>query len=321
MIKLRDDVVRTLLDDGLTAIMDVESLHARLKRSWRAAGYPDDSLAEDVALSVELALSDSKRGAAFTPGEIDAFVLKVLREAGLTEVAEHFGLDSSPVDSMVPVGFKEISNIISKFMKLDENQMNKLADDVLNAANEMDAATASPTLLLELARHFHSRDAKSADLPAPRPRGNARRSGSAVWLVSKEKIFGLVNLDTRGLLSSEMLKVGGVSALFPSIKLEFDPARFADSLDLAPPVPEFALLPRMAAVADAVNDIVSTIDASTANPADVSGERAPVHLKILNPDVFTEVWLGGRWPVSRPCVVELFETLSESFIREIRLHT
>ncbi|MCK5845703.1 MAG: hypothetical protein KAG97_13400, partial [Victivallales bacterium] len=71
MIKLMDGVVTTLLKDGSTAVMNVDSLSSKLKRSWHAAGYPDDSLAEDVALSVELALSDSVAGAAFTPAQID----------------------------------------------------------------------------------------------------------------------------------------------------------------------------------------------------------------------------------------------------------
>jgi hypothetical protein len=301
--------------------MNVDSLCDKLKRSWRAAGYPDDSIAEDVAFSVELALSDSGRGEAFTPEEIDSFVLKVLREAGLTEVAEHYGLDFSPVDSMVPLDLAELTDIIARFMPLDGADAENLAAKVMSAAKGFGASKLSPTLVLELARHFHSLLANVAEASVTTERTHSESpSPSSVWLANEDEIRELAGGRARTLLASGVLTARSVSALFPSIKIEFDIAKFADSLDLTPPAPEFALLPRFAAVMDAVNDIVGGIDGLMSKNENRRLGVLPVHLKILNPDVFTKVWLGGEWPESRRALVEMMELLSEASAREIHLH-
>ena len=316
MIKLRDNVVSTLLDDGSTAIMDFESLRKRLKRSWKAAGYPDDSIAEDIAFSVELALSESACGSDFTSSEIDAFVLKVLREAGLVEVAEHYGLNFTSVDSLVPVELNSIIDIVRRFTPLEGSSVESIAEKVLESAVGFGANEASPTLLLELARHF-------ASAPKP-PESSASRTTSkhmsdSVWLVRSDEILEMAAPASRELIDGGFLNQHGVSALFPSIRLDFDIAKFADSLDLSPPAPELALLPRFVAFADAVNDIVDKLDARLSETGRVDINDIALRLTLLHSDSFAEIWLGGVWPESRHAVVELMEIISESFVRDAYL--
>ncbi len=321
MIKLRENVVMTLLPDGSTAVMEVDLLQTKLKRSWRAAGYPDDSIAEDVAISVELALSEFGHAESFTIAEIDSFVLKVLREAGLTEVAEHYGLDFSVTDSTVAFTRNEILKIIRKFMSIDEFESESLCERVLNAGLKLDVSQAHPTLVLELAKYFHIDSAKFADaaIEAAKNRSNQFQT-TRTWLMTSDEIFSATTPTTQTMLASKYLTVRNVSALFPSINVDFDIAKFANSSEFIPPIPDFALLPHLAKAIDGVSDILKAVDSYILKLNANDGQPLATHLKIMNPDIFTETWLGGEWPASRESLVELMEELSNSFVREINLH-
>lgn len=321
MIKLRENIVMTLLPDGSTTAMEVELLKTKLKRSWRAAGYPDDSIAEDVAISVELALSEFAHAESFTTAEIDSFVVKVLREAGLTAIAEHYGLDFNVTDSTVPFTRNEILKIIRKFISIDESASESLCERVLNAGLKINLAQAPPTLVLELAKYFHIDSAKFADAAVEAAKNRPKQfQTTRTWLMTSDEIFSATTPATQSMLSSQYLTVRNVSALFPSINVDFDIAKFANSSEFIPPVPDFALLPHLAEAIDGVSDILKVVDSYILKLNANGGQPLAAHLKIMNPDIFTETWLGGEWPASRESLVELMEELSNSFTREINLH-
>jgi hypothetical protein len=321
MIKLRESVVMTLLPDGSTAAMEVDLLQTKLKRSWSAAGYPDDSIAEDVATSVELALSEFGNVEAFTPAEIDSFVVKVLREAGLTEVAEHYGLDFSPVNSTVPFNRNEILKIIRKFMSMDENASHSLCERVLNAGKKLNFSHTPPTLVLELAKFFHLDSSKLDHATVETLKDHPDKfQTTSTWLITGDEIFSETTSTTQAMLAAKYLTVRNISALFPLINVEFDITKFTNSSEFIPPVPDFALLPHLSEAIDGVNDILKVVDTYILKFNIADSRPIAAHLKIVNPDIFTEIWLGAEWPGARESLVELLKELSNSFTREVILH-
>jgi hypothetical protein len=305
MIQLCNRAVLTEGKDGSTEFFQSDKLQEKLESSCRAAGLTETWMAEDIALAVEFSLGELGNDKKFTDSEIDSIVIKVLQEAGLGSVAAHYRHQLDNPESEISFNAETIEEIIKRYLHVDKQQLNDIVSKVSDAGRKLLLTNASPTLILELAKHYT--DDKSFFTAETKP-ALSNKFHSCPWLISREDIIRKISGDTSKMVAEEVLKVSGVSRLFPSIRVEIAFAKFAESSGLTAPVTEFFLFPYLANLADAVDDVIKCTSALALQTPEID-EQFPVYLKFIDAPLFTEKWLSGDWKESRTCFEELVTEL------------
>ena len=313
MIQLCSNAVQTFLDDGSTGFFQPDILQKKLEASCRAVGFSNTWIAEDIALSVEYTLTTLGHNKIFTDTEIDSIVLKVLRESGLGTVADHYILDTSDNERNIPFSPADITEIIEKYLHPEKNRLEALMISVLNAGKRLNLKNVSPSLILELAKHYtadhslnklHTVETISDDLY------------SKPWLVKREKLIENISIPTLDFINRGITDISGISRLFPSIRIEIKFAEFANFLNLTPPVAEFAIISSLSLLSDRVDDLSSSATAAL-NQIPGTPRDIPVYLKFKDAAEFTTVWLGGNLNDDRRCFEELVSELKALIHPEI----
>ena len=301
MIQLCNRAVLTHREDGSTEFFQSDILQKKIESSCHAAGLKETWIAEDIALAVEFSLGELGNENIFTDAEIDAIVVKILQEAGLGSVATHYRRlqdNPEPEISFTPSAIKDI---VGRYLHIELQQLDNIVEKVTDAGRKLLLKNASPTLILELAKHYMD---DLSYLSLQPKKSLSERLNSCPWLVSRESILQKISGRTSELIASEVLKITGISKLFPSIRIEIAFANFAEISGLVAPVTDFTIYSYLANLAEAVDNIIN-IAKELSRPLPELNSDLPIYLKFIDAQLFTDEWLGGNWSESKECFEEL----------------
>ena len=307
MIKLCNRAVLTHKGDGSTEFFQSDLLQKKIETSCHAAGLKETWIAEDIALAVEFSLGELGNESVFTEPEIDSIVVKILQEAGLGSVAQHYRRlqdNPEPEISFTPSAIREI---VVKYLHFDSEQLDDIVEKVTDAGRKLLLKNTSPTLILELAKHYID---DQTYITQHSDKSLSERFNSCPWLVARESILQKISGMTSELVASEVLKVSGISKLFPSIRIEISFANFAKNAGLLAPVTDFTIFSHLANLAEALDDIINVAkELSLSHPK--LNAAIPIYLKFIDAQLFTNEWLGGNWSESKECFEDLVVELKE----------
>ena len=307
MINLSSSAVIAVYEDGTRRSFEFDELQSRLYQSCLSCGINDSMLAEDITLSVEYVLKKiSADGRIFTVSEINSFVVKMLEEAGYPEIAESFTLKNKVCKVHVKPDFGMVSSIISRHLGIEGEALDSLCRNVISSCELLGMDKASPSLVLELARHYRE---NAIDLGAL-SLGPRNLKSQSPWCLRNEEMLSSASLETRKLISAGVLSSSHVSRLFPSLKIDIDLAAAAGYHSLEKPVTELAVLPCFQACACGINELAAVArglyrNYLEGNGYDAGSAKLPVFLRIGGISAFSEKYLCVKWPESHGCVKEM----------------
>jgi hypothetical protein len=312
MIQLCNRSVLTLREDGSTEFFQSDNLQKKLESSCHAAGLNEAWIAEDIALSVEYTLSDLGADKVFTLPEIDSIVIKILHEAGLGAVATHYQLEQEGETNLI-FDKTNISGIIKRYLQLKEEEIASVVSMVSDAGKKLFLKEASPSLILELAKHYMNETSPSSVADS---HSSPEKLNTCPWLISKEEILKNTSDKVIDFINFEVIELSDISRLFPSIRLQVKFANFAKHLGFTPPIPELLIVSFLAGLADTIDDIIQTAENIGSEVPEIP-EDLPVYLKFADAPLFTETWLGGNWSNNKTCFEELVSELKELLKHEV----
>lgn len=233
------NVIRIRERDGSISPFSALELQTRLIGTFLASGRRDNSyLAEDIALAVEYTLSRLPRPEPlFARGEIEAAVIRLLEETGFPDVARTFRKGGA-VESTARIAAdpETLGTLLRRFfLTADDRRFSELLNAVLDAAKKLDMSDASPHLWLELARHY------DAQLE-PEPLDNAAAAPELVTL-TRDELYELLPDTAKRWTDRGILRVNGVTSLFPCVHFFFLMTEFAVAHGLSGTVTELELEP------------------------------------------------------------------------------
>ncbi len=318
MIHLSESAVLIKSGDGTSRAFEPEELQARLVGSCIASGVREFWLAEDLVNAVETALvAQSKEGVTFEAAEVDGIVAKALEEAGYPEVAEKFRSASGSADPTAPVAPDELRSLLSRRLGVSGTELESLAAAVMDACGRIGMAQPDQALLLELGRNLKRSPAGQVPpkLSLGLAKGGRRGDTHSPWLAVPPDLVAGLSTETRGHLDAGALVVGGISRLFPSIKIDLRLVDLATLLQLESPVTELALFPRLSGMAHAVDELVDAAREKVRSAGILcAGEDIPAYLRFADVPLFikkclvTDLAAGERFCAeAADCLVALLK--------------
>lgn len=309
MIRLCNSSVISVAVNGTTKVFEPEEVQAKLVKSLIASGIRDTWIAEDISLAVEYSLGELGSAKVFTVPEIDSFVVKVLREIGMNDVADHYGTTQHTGLKTIALSKEKISDTVQRYLGLEGSELATTSEKVLKACSTLGLKEVLPSLILELAKHYHHKDFEEAAKLIAMP---VSSSADEIWCLMAEQIIATLSEDTTEMIDAGILSVSGISRLFPSIRIDVNFAEFAAAFALNPPVTELAMLPYLDKLALALDEIVSSTESLYYDALSLEKNTAlPVYMKFTDTVLFATEWLGGEWPESARCLEDIIGLLVE----------
>ena len=315
MIQLCNSSVITVSEDGTRKVFEPEEIQAKLVRSCIASGIRDTWIAEDIALSVEYSLGELASSKVFTMSEIDSFVVKVLREVGFVEVADHYSTMQHSGLKTVPVSMDKISDIVSRFLGLENQELYSTSLKIQKVCTVLGLKEVFPSLILEFAKYYHYENFDAVTKHISLPLSSTTAEG--VWAVRAEQIISTLSKETFKMIKEEIITVSDVSKLFPSVRINLSFANFATALALEPPITELAIIPFFDKLAIAVDDIIKSTESVYFASCESSVDELPIYMKFTDVVLFSTEWLGGEWSNASHCLKEMVFSLTEMLNRQV----
>ena len=257
----------TILErDGRSVTFNVMELQTRLIGAFLASGRRDVSyLAEEIALAVEYALTQLPRPEpVFARGEIEAAVIRFLEEANLPEVARAFRKGGAvETTARISADAKTLRELLRRFFcGSDDARFDRLLEIVLDAAKKLDISDASPHLWLELARHYDALIEPEAEDGTVAP--------AALVTLTRDELRELLPEKALEWHNAGILRINGVTSLFPCIHFFFMINDFALYHKMSAPVTELEIEPLLYQVGAVLEEIrrkvEKRLDTATALP-------------------------------------------------------
>ena len=287
----------TILErDGHSTPFSVIALQTRLIGAFLASGRRDVSyLAEEIALATEYALTKLPRPEpVFARGEVDAAVIRLLEETNLPEVARAFRKGGAvETTARIAADANTLHELLRRFFcGSDDARFARLIEIVLDAAKKLDLTDASPHLWLELARHYDA-------LLEPEPEDDTAAPAALVTL-TRDELRELMPETALAWNNAGILRINGVTSLFPCIHFFFMMNDFARYHHLAAPVTELEVEPLLYRVGSVLEEIRSRVEKRLA-----TATTLPCLLDI--PDMFDFItdYAGGERIGSESLAAEL----------------
>ncbi len=276
-----------LESDGERSIFDPVALQDTLVRCFLSAGLRENCyLAEDIALAVEYAFEHSGRpGKVFSRSELEAAVVRVLGDTGLADVAALYQRGaSSRLSVNCDTDSATVNTILHKFMAGSESRLKRLAGEVSAALHKLNISSAAPSLLVELARYYEQEEPSKVIAPAMPVNYNA---------VSPEEILPSLPPETRVLTGDGVIRIHGISRMFPSVRIFCFLTRFAQQKGIHSPVTELTLSPMFFNLGKNIEECRCAVQnlyrKISGNPA----AELPVYLTFPDMTAFTGNYLGA----------------------------
>jgi hypothetical protein len=314
MINLPGSELMLIKPDGTRVEFDVDKLQSGIIGSCLAARSRDVWIAEDIALSIEYALTlPGNRGRTFTVSDINSIVIRILEEIGYPEVAEEYRRNNSSIGIKINPEYSLIADLISRHLGLHGNNLADVASHVVDSAERLNIAEASPALFVELGKLYKDQlmsDAGAELIKLP------ELKKPATWQLSRSDIAERLSVSTIELIENKVIDFAGVSQLFPALKLDFRISRLVRLLELESPLTEMAMVLNFHPVAAALNDIITIVD-DMRNEKGVASEPMPVYLNINDMSCFACMNLCSSWPAAEPQCRDMISYLKEMINTEL----
>ncbi|MBQ6353118.1 MAG: hypothetical protein IJJ28_07620 [Lentisphaeria bacterium] len=286
--------------DGRVTQFNVMELQTRLIGAFLASGRRDASyLAEEIALAVEYTLSRLPRPEPlFARGELEAAVIRLLEETSLPEVARVFRKGGAvETTTRITADKGTLRELLRRFFcGSDDRRFERLLEIVLDAAKKLDIADASPHLWLELARHYDA-------LLEPEP-GDTAAAPLPLVTLTRDELRELLPETAKAWSDAGILRINGVTSLFPCIHFFFMISDFARYHRLSVPVTELEIEPLLYQVGTVFEEIRGRIEKRL-------DSTAPLPCLLDIPDMFDFITdcAGGARIGSESLAVELAGTI------------
>lgn len=314
MIKLANTSIMLTNSEGITSAFDPDRLQSRIIRSFLAAGISESYLADDISLAVEFSLRKSKRKEKhFTLSEINNTVVQILRDTGFHEIAAIYLADNACSRMTVDPEFNTIKKLLQKHLGAKLDSLDNLSGKVVSAAQQLNIKNAAPGLFVELAKHYESEEYAGEDIE---PVALDSWEQDNHWLVSAKTLEQGLAVSARGLIDAKVIRLIGVSSMFPSIRIFFMVNEFCRFHGLAGPLTEMVLIPYLFSAGKAIDNCISTTGRLA---AEAGREDLPIFLTIPDMSSFAAQMLDASWPeVEKDCremVMPLCNSLSRPLFK------
>lgn len=313
MINLRENTVFVVYGDGSSAPFDAAELQSRVLNVCLSAGMTDAWVAQDIALSVEFALtckfhdSDTPKVSA---EEIDGIVVRILEDLGYSAIAAEYRrlsrLQTAVVRISVSSGLKEF---IGGELGLAGTLLSEIVCRVRNTLISIGAEHPSAELVLELARHF--RDYVLKGKPSLEIETQAVHRSGGAWILDREWIEKKLPEETRIWVEKRVLMLHPVNLkIFQYLRVDVRLTGLLSDLPLKPPLTELSVTPLFHEPAQAVDSVCLAADSVCRENG--AGFAVPLKLLLCFPDagIFTGEWMDCRTP---PSAEKMSRDLAESF--------
>ena len=315
MIKLANNSIMLTNSDGMTSAFDPERLQSRIIQSFLAAGITESHLADDISLAVEFSLQKSKRKEKiFTLSEINNSVVRILKDTGFPEIAAIFLRNNACSQLTITPEFNTVRKLLQKHFGVNLNSIDELTGKVLSAAQHLNIKNAAPELFIELAKHYETEEFASEDIE---PVSLDSWEQDNRWLVSAKTLEQELAVSARSLIDAKVIRLIGVSGMFPSIRIFFMMNEFCRFHGLTGPLTEMVLIPYLFSAGKAIDNCIATTDRLTVEQA---GQKdLPIFITIPDMSSFAAQILDSSWPgVEKDCremVTPLCNSLSRPLFK------
>jgi hypothetical protein len=315
MIKLANTSIMLTNSEGLTSAFDFDNLQGRIIQSFLAAGISESYLSDNISLAVEFSLRKSKRKEKnFTLDEVNNTVVRILRDTGFPEIAAIYLSNNSCARMTVDPEFNTVKKVIQKYMGNNLNSLDELCGKVVSAAQHLNIKNASPGLFVELAKHYEMEEFASEDIE---PVSLDSWEQDNHWLVSAKTIEQELAVSVRGLIEAKVVRIIGVSSMFPSIRIFFMINEFCRFHGLVGPLTEMLLMPYLFSLGKAIDSCITCTERLA---SENSGQKdLPIFLTVPDMSSFAAQMLDASWPeVEKDCremLMPLCNSLSQPLFK------
>lgn len=262
--------------DGGVVPFNAGELQTRLIGSFLATGLRDESfMSEEIVLALEYTLLNSPRSeAVFSRSEVDAAVIRLLESIGYPEVAHVFRRHGHEQLLRISADKVTVAGLLVSHLGCSAERAAHIAGLVSESLEKLNIPNASPHLLLELARHYE-RDLAENDFIS----GNAVLPGVPQQTLTRQEIYQLLPPEAKELVDDGVLRINGITTLFPSVRFFFFMKEFARAKKVSLPVTELEIEPLLHSAGNALEAARKAIAARLRHP-----EELPCCLTL--PDIF-----------------------------------
>jgi len=315
MIKLADTSIMLTSSEGITSAFDPDRLQSRIIQSFLAAGITESYLADDISLAVEFSLQKSKRKEkVFTLSEINNSVVRILKDTGFPEIAAIFLHSNACSQVTIDPEFNTIKKLLQKHLGINLNSIDDLSGKVVSAAQQLNIKNAAPDLFIELAKHYETEEFAGEDIE---PVSLDAWEHDNRWLVKAKTLEQELSVSARSLVDAKVIRLIGVSGMFPSIRIFFMINEFCRFHGLTGPLTEMVLIPYLFSAGKAIDNCITTTERLAAEQADQ--KDLPIFLTIPDMSSFAVQMLDASWPeVEKDCremIIPLRNSLSRSLFK------
>lgn len=225
--------------EGGVVPFDPRELKKRIETAFCNSHQESESyVSDDIVTALEYTLKRvPKKELIFNCGEIDSAVIRILESAGFPEAAKEFRSSASEQLLQLSADREAIGEFLSAHLGCSVERLQRIAEQSADALKKLEIASASPHLLIELARHYE-RELAEKDL---------RDSATALprTTLPAESIVNSLPEEARRLVNAGVLKISGISAVFPGIRFQFSMEKFSEMSNFTTPVTELELHPAL----------------------------------------------------------------------------
>ena len=314
MIQLSTSVIEVLYSDGTRRPFDVEQLQEKLISCCISIGNRDLWIAEDIALAVEFSLKELGVGKVFTTAEVDSFVLKVLREVGFGDIADRYSENISDSLNLIPVNQENVGDAVTRYLGVSGEELQLTVNKVCNACKKIGMNEVFPSLILELAKFFHHQKFE-IETETLQCTGKINKNTSS-WIINTSEMYNALCDKIPPFIEQDIIKVSGVSRLFPSIKIDVYLVNLAEFYDLQKPLTELSVMPYIYELAVGIENAASlALNLFAGFQDNNSSINLPVYLKFIDTTVFANDWLASDSESSVEYIISsIYNTLKTTMI-------
>lgn len=262
-------------DNGIVPF-DCGELQTRLIGCFLATGLREESyMSEEIVLALEYTLLNSPRKEpVFGRSEIDAAVIRLLESIGFPEVAVVFRRNGH--EQLLRIGCDEVTvaGLLSSHLGCSAERCAHIASLVSGSLDKLGISAAAPHLILELSRHYERDLAENDLLPE-----SALLPEIPQHALDRQKIYDIIPEEAKKLVNAGILRINGITTLFPSVRLFFFMKDFVLFNGLSAPVTELEIEPLLYSAGEILESARQAIEAELHYP-----EELPCCLSL--PDMF-----------------------------------